>query len=109
MAPRYPSSRRGTRGLVRVHGPRVAPIQTKARCSSTEPERAAIGLEATPEGGVSISARWGLRLARGGREVLSRKRFDANSPRRVGPQQVGQIDLRPAVNPTDARNTSAPS
>jgi hypothetical protein len=38
------------------------------------------------------SARWRSRPARGGREVLSRQRFDANSPRRVGPQQVAQIE-----------------
>jgi hypothetical protein len=50
--------------------------------------------------------RWGLRPARVGREVRSRKLFDANSRRRVGPQQVAQIDLGPSVERTDARNTS---
>jgi len=35
--------------------------------------------------GVAVSARSGVQLARLGREVLSRKGFDANSLRRVGP------------------------
>jgi hypothetical protein len=34
-----------------------------------------------------------------------RQRLDGNAPQRGGPQQVAQIDLRPSVDPTDARNT----
>jgi len=42
-----------------------------------------------------------LFVARSGREDRSRKRFDANSPRRVGPLQVEHIGLRAAVDFTE--------
>jgi len=45
-----------------------------------------------------------------GREDRSRKRFDANSPRRVGPPRAGHFGLRAYVEVTDAgwRNNGVP-
>ena len=42
-------------------------------------------------------------LVRGGRETLSRKRLDANSLRRVGPEEVAGLGLRTSVEKTAAR------
>jgi hypothetical protein len=53
------------------------------------------------------SARWALRLARACREVRSRQRFDANSPRRVGPPRAGDFSLRSSVEATSRRPTRA--
>jgi hypothetical protein len=50
------------------------------------------------------AARWRPWLARVGREVRSRERFNANSPRRVGPERAGELGFGAEVEVTEARS-----
>jgi hypothetical protein len=90
---------------------RRAPF-VKARQSGRQ--RPPVAVCAGPNAGASVmpamftgsSPTWGRTGV--GREDRSRKRFDANSPRRVGPTRAGHLDLRAHVEVTGERNASAP-
>jgi hypothetical protein len=77
---------------VPADGTKVTVVQMRTRSYNTKPDLAAIMPQQSLTTVLRTAAGCTDRLALFGREDRGRKRFDANSPRRVGPQQVAQIE-----------------